>query len=143
MKKPDISDVGLAEGAGAVRALLDRAKVYEPHPSANGKAKQPDSHEDMQELNVWNAGDDPGPIPPRQWLLANQFCLGFISSIVAAGGTGKSALRLVQLISLALGRPLCGQHVFRRCRVLIISMEDDDLELKRRIKAALIHFGID
>jgi hypothetical protein len=24
-------------------------------------------------LGVWDAGDDPGPIPPRQWLLGNQF----------------------------------------------------------------------
>jgi hypothetical protein len=93
-------------------------------------------------LDEWDAGEDPGPIPPREWLLANQFCRGFISSIVAAGGAGKSALRLVQFISMALGRSLCGQHVFRRCRVLLISLEDDFWELHRRIKAALDHFGV-
>src|SRR5262245_35734530 len=94
-------------------------------------------------LDVWDAGDDPGVIPPRQWLLGNQFCCGFISSIVAAGGCGKSALRLLQFISLATGRPLCGQHVFRRCRVLLISLEDDRHELNRRIKAVLDHYRID
>jgi hypothetical protein len=94
-------------------------------------------------LDIHNAGDDPGFIPPREWLLGNQFCCGFISSIVAAGGTGKSALRLLQFISLALGRPLCGQHVFRRCRVLLISLEDDANELKRRIAAVLMHYKID
>jgi hypothetical protein len=94
-------------------------------------------------LGEWDAGDDPGPIPPRQWLLGNQFCCRFISSIVAAGGVGKSALRLLQFISLALGRSLCGQHVFRRCRVLLISLEDDHDELQRRIAAALRHYGID
>jgi hypothetical protein len=93
-------------------------------------------------LDVWDAGDDPGVIPPREWLLGNQFCCGFISSIVAAGGTGKSALRLLQFISLALGRSLCGQHVFRRCRVLLISLEDDRDELQRRITAAMLHYGI-
>ena len=93
-------------------------------------------------LDEWDAGDDPGPIPPRQWLLGNQFCRSFISSIVAAGGTGKSALRLLQFISLALGRPLCGQHVFRRCRVLVISLEDDRNEMERRIKAVLDHYNI-
>src|SRR5215472_17261313 len=93
-------------------------------------------------LDVWDAGDDPGVIPPREWLLGNQFCSGFISSIVAAGGTGKSALRLLQFISLALGRPLCGQHVFRRCCVLLISLEDDRNELQRRITAVLLHYGI-
>src|SRR5262249_15220177 len=35
------------------------------------------------------------------------------------GGVGKSALRLLQLMSMALDRPLCGQHVFRRSRVLV------------------------
>jgi hypothetical protein len=88
-------------------------------------------------LNEWDAGDDPGFIPPRQWLLGNQFCRGFISSIVAAGGVGKTALRLLQFITLASGMALCGQHVFHRSRVLIISLEDDRDEMQRRIKAVL------
>jgi hypothetical protein len=93
-------------------------------------------------LGEWDAGDDPGPIPPRQWLLGNQFCAGFISCLVSAGGVGKSSLRLLQYISLAIGRPLCGQHVFHRGRVLLISLEDDDDELQRRIAAVLLHYGI-
>jgi hypothetical protein len=94
-------------------------------------------------LDEWDAGDEPGPIPPRQWLLSNQFCRTFISSVVAAGGCGKTALRLLQFISLAIGRSLCGQHVFRRCRVLLISLEDDRDELQRRIKAVLDRYNID
>jgi hypothetical protein len=94
-------------------------------------------------LNEWDAGDDPGPVPPRQWLIAGQFCCGFVSSLVAAGGFGKSALRLLQFISLALGRPLCGQHIFRRSPVLLISLEDDRDELQRRIKAVLDCFNVD
>ena len=94
-------------------------------------------------LDEWDAGDEPGPIPPRQWLLGNQFCCGFLSSIVSAGGGGKSALRLLQFISLALGRSLCGQHVFRRCRVLLVSLEDDRDELQRRIKAVLDYYSVD
>jgi hypothetical protein len=94
-------------------------------------------------VEVWDAGDDPGAIPPREWLLALQFCRKFISSLVALGGTGKSALRLLQYVSLALGSPLTGQHVFRRCRVLLISLEDDMWELHRRIAAVLKHYNID
>jgi hypothetical protein len=97
---------------------------------------------DADDLGEWDAGDDPGKIPPRQWLLGNQFCRGFISSLVAAGGVGKSALRLVQFISLALNRSLCGQHIFRRCRVLLISLEDDRNEVQRRIQAVLDHFDL-
>jgi hypothetical protein len=49
----------------------------------------------------------------------------------------------LQLISLALGRDLCGQHVFQRCRVLLLTLEDNDAELHRRIAAILLHYGID
>jgi AAA domain len=94
-----------------------------------------DTKTDSRNLVEWDAGEDPGPIPPRQWLLANQFCCGFISSIVSAGAGGKSSVRILQFISLALGRSLCGQHVFRRCRVLLLSLEDDRDELQRRIEA--------
>lgn len=94
-------------------------------------------------LDEWDTGNDPGLIPPRQWLLGNQFCRKFISSIVASGGTGKSALRLLQYISMAIGRSLTGQHVFRRCRVLLISLEDDRDELERRITAVLKYYNID
>src|SRR5215470_286709 len=76
-------------------------------------------------LNEVDAGDDPGPIPPRGWLLANQFCRRFLSSIVATGGTGKTSLRMLQYLALATGRPLTGEHVFRRCRILMLSFEDD------------------
>lgn len=133
--KGDVSD-WLERGGGNVEALyqlLDR--LEEGNRQGNGL--------DYDALGEWDAGDDPGKIPPRQWLLGNQFCSGFISSLFAAGGVGKSALRLVQFLSLALGRSLCGQHVFRRCRVLLISLEDDRDELQRRIEAALIHFGVD
>jgi hypothetical protein len=103
----------------------------------------PDYGQPASGLGEWDAGDEPGTIPPRQWLLGNQFCRSFISSIVAAGGAGKSALRLLQFISMAIGRSLCGQHVFRRCRVLLISLEDDRDELQRRIKAVLDHYEIE
>ena len=107
-------------------------------PKGNGQRAAPE----VAELDEWNAGDDPGPIPPREWLLGNQFCRGFISSLVAAGGVGKSALGLLQFVSLALGRSLCAQHVFDRCRVLLISLEDDKPELQRRLEALLQHFQI-
>jgi RecA-family ATPase len=62
--------------------------------------------------------------------------------LLAAGGVGKTALRYAQYISLAIGRSLTGDHVFLRCRVLIISLEDSVDELRRRIRAAMKHHGI-
>jgi hypothetical protein len=94
-------------------------------------------------LGEWDAGDDDQIPPPRGWLLGNIFCRQFVSSLLGDGGVGKTAVRYAQLISLATGRSLTGEHVFQRCRVLIVSLEDGVDELRRRIKAVLIHHGIE
>jgi hypothetical protein len=93
-------------------------------------------------LMDWDAGDHTDVPPPREWLLGNQFCRRFLSGLLAPGATGKTALRTLQYLSLATGRPLTGQHVFKRSRVLLLSMEDDDSELRRRLAAARIHYNI-
>jgi hypothetical protein len=97
---------------------------------------------DTSTLDIWNAGKDDYVIPPREWLLGNVFCKGFLSSLLADGGVGKTALRIAQILSTAIGRELTGQHVFRRCRCLIISLEDSRDELRRRIRAPMLHYGI-
>jgi RecA-family ATPase len=94
-------------------------------------------------LGEWDAGDDTELPPPRGWLLGNVFARNFISALFAEGGTGKTALRYAQLLSLATGNSLTGEHVFQRCRVLIVSLEDDANELRRRILAAMLHHRID
>jgi RecA-family ATPase len=99
--------------------------------------------EAIPDLGAFDAGDDVDLPPPRQWLLDSQFCRRFLSGIIAPGSTGKSALRLAQCISLATGKPLTGQYIFKRCRVLVVSLEDDLDELRRRIAAARLHYGID
>lgn len=93
-------------------------------------------------LGEWDASDDFGPIPPRGWLLGTVFCRRFVSSLIADGGIGKTALRIAQLLSACTGRSLTGEHVFQRSRVLIVSLEDDKTELRRRISAAMIHHGV-
>ena len=75
-------------------------------------------------------------------MLAGQFCRTFLSGLVAPGATGKTALRLLQAIALSTGRPLTSQYVFRRCRVLVVSFEDDQEELRRRLLAARLHHNV-
>ena len=94
-------------------------------------------------LGDWDAGDFVDVPPPREWLLGNQFCRRFLSGLLAPGATGKTALRTLQYLALATGRPLTGQHVFKRSRVLLLSMEDDDSELLRRLAAARFHHNIE
>jgi AAA domain len=93
-------------------------------------------------LGVWDAGDDDYQIPPRGWLLGTVFSRRFLSSLLADGGVGKTATRIAQLISLAIGHSLTGDRVFVRCRVLIVSLEDDKDELRRRVYAVLRHHGL-
>jgi hypothetical protein len=78
-------------------------------------------------------------IPARRWLLGTTFCRGYVSGVIAAGDSGKTAGRIAQGLSVASGRPLSGEHVFERVPVLYVTLEDDALELQRRVRAALIH----
>ncbi len=60
---------------------------------------------------VVDIGDDLDPIPPRAFLLGTAFCREFVSALLAAGATGKTALRVAQLLALATGRPLTGEQI--------------------------------
>jgi hypothetical protein len=98
--------------------------------------------EEIPALAEWDAGDDVEPPPPRGWLLGNVFARGYVSSLYGDGGVGKTAVRYAQYLSLAAGRALTGEHVFQRCRVLVVSLEDDKKELQRRMWAARLHYNI-
>jgi hypothetical protein len=112
-----------------------------PQPRVGGADPKGGAPSDLGE---WDAGEDTAPIPPRAWLLGTQFCRGFLSALIAAGAAGKTSLRIVQLLSLAVGRTLLpGQYVFQRCRVLLISLEDGKDELRRRVTAAMMHHKVD
>jgi hypothetical protein len=112
-----------------------------PHPELDTAAPSIAPIDD-EPLDVWSAADAELP-PPRGWLLGNAFCRKFVSSIVAEGGTGKSALRMAQVLALASGKQLTGEYIFVRSRVLIVSLEDDEDELNRRLFAACLHHEID
>ena len=119
--------------------------VWAKHGNKNAAAKEPDAAPNGAAFGLASidAGEDDWNVPPREWLLGNMFCREFVSSLIGDGGTGKTALRYAQYLSLAIGRSLTGEHVFRRCRVLIVSMEDNINELRRRIRATCMHHGID
>lgn len=109
---------------------------------AQGSTAQQSAAPAVGQLGEWDASEDVAAPPPRGWLLGVTFCRTFLSSIIGAGGSGKTALRYAQALSLATGRELTGEHIFQRCRVLIVSLEDDAKELRRRIRAACLHYGI-
>jgi RecA-family ATPase len=93
-------------------------------------------------LGERNLGDIAMPAP-RAWLLGNTFCRGFHSSLLGLGGVGKTAVRYAQLMACASGRPITGEHVFQRSRVLILCFEDGVEELERRLLAVMIYHHIE
>ena len=66
----------------------------------------------MPDLGIWNAGRMTIRFRPAAGCSSTIFCRRFLSSLIADGGVGKTAVRMVQLISLATGRALSGEHVF-------------------------------
>jgi hypothetical protein len=85
----------------------------------------------------------PSQIPPRPWLYGRDLVRGYVTALIAGGGTGKTALAIAMALSLASGRELLGARVWRRARVWFFTLEDDLEELERRIAAARLHFDID
>jgi RecA-family ATPase len=123
-----------------------RPKAHRERHNGNGlstRQTEAAEHERSTDLGEWEASTDVEPPPPRGWLLGNTFCRKFMSSLFGDGAVGKTAVRYAQYLSLATGRSLTGEHVFQRSRVLIISLEDDDSELRRRILAARLHHQIE
>ena len=91
---------------------------------------------------VCNAGDiDPTKIPPRGWLLGTTFCRGFISGLNAGGSGGKTTVRYTQYLAVATSKPITGEHVHVRGRVLIVCLEDNLAEVQRRVAACMLHHG--
>ena len=82
-------------------------------------------------------------IPRRDWKIPGLLLSGYISLTVGPGGVAKSMLQLIAAVSVATGRDLLGLGRVRQCNALVINNEDDDDEIRRRVSAILIQFGID
>jgi hypothetical protein len=108
----------------------------------SAEPKLPAAEDEPLPLKIYNAGNDTELPPPRPWLLGTQLCRHFVSTLTGVGGVGKTALEYAMVISLAIGRSLTGDHVHHRTRVLIVCLEDDRDEIRRRILAARIYHGI-
>jgi hypothetical protein len=130
-------------GPNAVRATITSGLskgITEPSPPLQDRpytGAALAAEETSSELCERDLGEDLEMPPAREWLQGTNFCRTFLSSLVAAGGVGKTALRYAQYLGLASGRDdITGEHIHQRSRVLVVSLEDDLNELKRRMFAA-------
>ena len=76
------------------------------------------------------------PPQPRSWLIKDFLPSKIVAALIAAGGTGKSYLAMHIAVSVASGSSLFGKLIpTKPARVVFISGEDDETELKRRLHA--------
>jgi len=92
---------------------------------------------------------DETALPRRQWLYGSHLLRGRVSVDVAAGGVGKSALKIGEALAMASGKPLLGHQIGRAdlpgsspLRVWLYNLEDDADELLLRTRAAMKFFTL-
>jgi hypothetical protein len=82
-------------------------------------------------------------IPPRLWLYGKHLLRRFVSVDVAAGGTGKSSVKIGEALAMASGRDLYGIPVHDGpLNVWLYNLEDPAEESERRIHATAKWFKI-
>lgn len=93
--------------------------------------------ETPHEIETVDAFDfDEADIPRRPWVIPGVMLSGYTHMLAAPGGSGKSLFTLQLAITLARGEPWGTFHPRRKCRTLVINVEDDLHEQRRRLSAA-------
>lgn len=85
---------------------------------------------------------DPATLPRRSWLYGRHLIRGEVSATLAPGGVGKTSLAIVEALAMVTGFPLLGQEPADELRVLLWNGEEPADEMRRRVSAAMKHFGI-
>lgn len=89
---------------------------------------------------AWRSEAD---LPKRRWLYGKHLLRKFLSVDVAAGGVGKSSLKIGEALAMASGRDIYGQTLHEgSLRVWIYNLEDPAEETERRLHATAKQFGI-
>lgn len=75
------------------------------------------------------------PIPPRKWHVEDLIPGNTVTMLGGDGGTGKSLLALQLAVATATGSSWIGRDIDEPGKALVLSAEDDDEELQRRVAA--------
>jgi AAA domain-containing protein len=85
---------------------------------------------------------DQRQIKHRQWLYGTHLIRGFVTLLIAPGGTGKSSLILAMCMELAINRSLLGARIHQQCNTALLNLEDPQDEVDRRVTALALRYGI-
>jgi 5S rRNA maturation endonuclease (ribonuclease M5) len=129
---PDKGDVSDWLAAGGTAEELERLATEAPEPEGTNDLKPV----------PWTYRD-PTTIPPRQWLVGTILIRGYATVLGSTGGVGKTAFAIALALTFITGRrDILGLHVFETGKAWLLTLEDDRLELERRIAAAMLFHRI-
>src|SRR5208282_3055736 len=84
------------------------------------------------------------PISPRQWIVEGVAARGFVTSLIADRGVGKTQLLASLALAVATDRgSIVGMSVSERTRVWYWNQEAEIAEIHRRFSAVLIKHALD
>lgn len=83
-----------------------------------------------------------GTIPARPWLARGYLLRGAVTVLSGPGGVSKSTLAAAWAVSLVTGQPLHRFQPEEPGTVLLLNVEDDRDEQRRRLSAILRQFGL-
>lgn len=86
--------------------------------------------------------DQLNQLPPRQWLYGHKISRKYVTFLASPGGVGKTAYVIAMALAAASGTELLHDKPRKPLRVWIYNLEDDELEIRRRLAAAFRHFGL-
>ncbi len=113
--------------------LADVAAVFSAAPAAPDKLVKATAFE-------WRAT---ASIPKRKWLYGRHLLRKFVSVDVAAGGVGKSSLKIGEALAMATGRDLYDKGLPEGAlTVWLWNLEDPVEEIERRLHATAQRFRI-
>lgn len=143
---PQGHEIWETKAANAYRHGLSAPGVK--HPMADFEVVELEQPESAAPKPAWPhatplAPFDPVGLPHRRWIIGNTFARSFASAIIAPGGTGKTQFIVQAALAVATGRgDIVGRPVIERAPVWYWNQEDDLDELRRRVAAAMQHFGV-
>lgn len=117
----------------------DRSKAA-VGPNGSGAETIPEDWPSPTFLNKF----DPADLPKRQWIVPGILARTFLTGLIAPSGAGKTQLLAQTCLAIAANRPdIVSAETIAQTAIWCWNQEDDLTELKRRIGAAILHFGID
>lgn len=114
-----------------------RTKWALPEPEDVPVEQEEAEREAAANISTVDAFDfDESQIPPRPWMIPGVMLRGYTHMLVAPGGSGKSLFTLQLAIAMATGAQWGEWTPRKRFRSLVINVEDDLHEQRRRLAAA-------